>query len=83
MYLDRASEVIGDRTDSEKAHDDAVVEALNQGRLIEEALSMAGQKYPEDAIAWDSSNIDELAAHYDYLKEHARILRMLGRKGKR
>jgi len=33
-YLNRAAEVIGDRTSSEIAHDDAVVEALNQGRTI-------------------------------------------------
>jgi hypothetical protein len=38
-YLDRAAEIIGDRTSGEMEHDDAVVEALNQGRTIKEALA--------------------------------------------
>jgi hypothetical protein len=79
-YLDRASELIGDRTVGETAYDDAVVEALNQGRPIEEALSMAGQKYPNEAISWDNNNLGDLAAHYDYLKEHARIMGMLRKR---
>ncbi len=40
-YLDRASEIIGERTKSEIFHDDTVVEALIQGRTIKEALSIA------------------------------------------
>ena len=79
-YLDRASELIGDRTASEAAYDDAVVEALNQGRPIGEALSIAGRKYPGEAISWDNSTIGDIAAHYDYLKEHARIMKMLGKR---
>ena len=81
-YLDRASELIGDRTAGETAYDDAVVEALNLGRPIEEALSMAGRKHPAEAISWDNSNIGDLAAHYDYLKEHARIMGMLRKRRK-
>jgi len=59
-YLDRAYELIGDRTATETAYDDAVVEALNQGRPIEEALSTAARKYPDEAISWDNSNIGDL-----------------------
>jgi hypothetical protein len=43
---------------------------------------MAGRKYPGEAISWDKSNIGDLAAHYDYLKEHARIMGMLGKRRK-
>ncbi len=82
-YLDRAAEIIGDRTSSEIAHDDAVVEALNQGRTIEEALSIAGEKHPGEAIKWDNGNIGDIAAHYEYLKEHTRIMRMLQKQRKR
>ncbi len=82
-YLDRAAEIIGDRTSSEIAHDDAVVEALNQGRTIKEALAIAGEKYPDEAIKWDNGNIGDIAAHYDYLKAHTRITRMLQRQRKR
>jgi hypothetical protein len=76
-YLDRAAEIIGDRTSSEIAHDDAVVEALNQGRTIKEALAIAGEKHPVEAIKWDNGNIADITAHYEYLKEHTRIMRML------
>ncbi len=81
-YLDRAAEIIGDRTFSEIAHDDAVVEALNQGRTIQEALAIAGEKHPGEAIKWDNGNIGDIAAHYEYLKEHTRIMRMLQKQRK-
>jgi hypothetical protein len=82
-YLDRASELIGSRTSSETVYDDAVVEALNQGHTIKEALAIAGEKHPDEALQWDESNIAEIAAHYDYLKEHARITGMLRKRRKR
>jgi hypothetical protein len=82
-YLNRAAEVIGDRTSSEIAHDDAVVEALNQGRTIKEALTISGEKHPGEAIKWDNGNIGAIAAHYEYLKEHTRIMRMLQEQRKR
>ena len=81
-YLDRASEIIGERTKSEIFHDDAVVEALNQGRTIEEALSIAGKKHPSEAIKWDDGNIGDIAAHYDYLREHSNILKSLKKQNK-
>lgn len=74
-YLDRAAEIIGDRTPSEIAHDNAVVDALNQGRTINEALVIASEKYPDEAIQWDDGNIGDIAAHYEYLKEHSLIMR--------
>jgi len=46
---------------------------LNQGYTIKEALAIAGEKYPSEAIKWDNGNIGDIAAHYDYLKEHTRI----------
>jgi hypothetical protein len=82
-YLDRAAEIIGDRTSSEIAHDDVVVEALNQGHTIKEALSTAGEKHPGEAIKLDNDNIADIAAHYEYLKEHTRIMRMLQKQRKR
>ena len=82
-YLDRAAEIIGDRTPSEIADDDTVVEALNQGRTIKEALAIARDKHPGEAIKWDNGNIGDIAAHYEYLKEHTRIMRMLQKQRKR
>ena len=81
-YLDRAAEIIGDRTSSEIAHDDAVVEALNQGRTIKGALAIAAEKHPGEAIKWNNGNTGDIAAHYEYLKEHTRIMRMLQKQRK-
>jgi hypothetical protein len=82
-YLDRAAEIIGDRTSGAIAHDDAVVEALDQGHTIKEALAIAGEKHPDEAIKWDDGNIGDIAAHYEYLKEHSRITRMLQKQRKK
>lgn len=76
-YLDRAAEIIGDRTSGEIAHDDAVVEALNQGCTIKEALAIASGKHPAETIKWDEGNIGDIAAHYEYLKEHSRVMRKI------
>jgi len=76
-YLARASEIIGDRTSGEIAYDDAVVEALNQGRTIKEAIAIASGKHPDDALQWDEDNISDIAAHYEYLRQHMRIMRTI------
>ena len=77
-YLAQAEEIIGKRTSAEIAHDDAVVAGLEMGLPIEAALANAAQKHPAETLSWDDSNIGDIAAHYDYLKEHAQILRKLG-----
>jgi hypothetical protein len=73
-YLARAAEIIGERTPSETDHDNAVIEALNQGCSIRDALAVAAARYPAEAIKWDLSNINDIASHYDYLREHAVIM---------
>ena len=76
-YLAQAEQIIGKRTPTEIAHDDAVIAGLEMGLPIEAALSNAAQKHPSEALSWDASNIADIAAHFDYLKEHAQILRKL------
>jgi hypothetical protein len=76
-YLDNAAKIIGNRTPSEIAYDDAIVEALRQGHSMKESLAIAAAKFPGEAIAWDNDNIEEIKAHYDYLRNHADILRMI------
>ena len=76
-YLDNAAEIIGHRSPSEKAYDDAVVDALRQGKTIKESLAIAGRQFPDEAIQWSNDNIDDIAAHYDYLRNHSDILRMI------
>jgi len=74
-YLDRAREGMGERTPAEIEYDNVVVEALNQGHPIQEALAIAGAKYPGEALQWDLDTISDIAAHYDYLKQHMAILK--------
>ncbi len=80
QYLDRAKEIIGERTASEIAYDNAVVEALNSGLSLEAALSLAAQRHPGEAIQCDSGTISDIAAHYDYLKAHDQIMKKLQMK---
>ena len=83
MYMQRAEQIIGKRTSAEIAHDDEVVACLEMGLTIEAALANAAQKHPSEALSWDASTIGDIAAHYDYLKEHARILKLAqGKKRK-
>jgi hypothetical protein len=83
MYMRQAEQVIGHRTPDEIAHDDEVVAGLEMGLPIEAALTNASQKHPSEALSWDASSIADIAAHYDYLKEHAQIMRkMQGKKAR-
>ena len=75
MYMRQAEQVIGKRTPAEIAHDDDVVAGLEIGFPIEAALKNAAQKHPSEALSWDASCISDIAAHFDYLKEHARIMK--------
>jgi len=76
-YLDHATEIIGHRSPGEIAHDDAVVEALKQGHSIKESLAIARAKFPDEAIEWSDDNIDDISAHYDYLRNHSDVIRMI------
>ena len=82
-YLKRAEQIIGKRTLAEIAHDGDVVAGLEMGLPIEEALVRAAKRHPSEALSWDASNIGDVAAHYDYLKEHEQILRKLGGRQRR
>ena len=83
QYLDRAKEIIGERTASEIAHDNVIVSALNSGLSIEEALTRAGKSHPDEALQWDAGNINDIAAHYDYLKEHEKIMKLMKKNGRK
>ena len=76
-YLDHAAEIIGHRSPGEIAHDDAVVEALKHGHSIKESLAIARAKFPDEAIQWNDDNIDDISAHYEYLRNHSDIKRMI------
>jgi hypothetical protein len=82
-YLRRSQDIIGDRTQAEENYDNEVLNWLRKGAGIREAISKANQKYPEEALKIDNTNIDDVAAHYDYLKEHVEIMQKINRLKKK
>ena len=79
-YLERAREIIGDRTPAEIAYDDAVVAHLSTEMDIKRAIAAANQKYPEEALKPNADHWADLAARYQYIAEHKAILMRLGIK---
>jgi len=49
-YLDRAREIIGDRSQAEIDYDNAVVAHLSSGMDIKNAIAAANRKYPDEAL---------------------------------
>ncbi len=77
QYLDRANEIIGERTKEEERYDKEVLRWLRRGKGIKKAINKANQKYPEEAMEVTTDNINDVAAHYDYLLEHENIIRKI------
>lgn len=73
-YLRRSQDIIGNRTQAEEKYDDEVINWLKKGAGTKKAISKANKKYPDEALKIDSGNINDVAAHYDYLKEHMEII---------
>ena len=79
-YLERAREIVGDRSQAEIEYDNAVVAHLSSGKDIKRAIRAANQEHPEEALQPGADHWQELAARYDYLLEHQAILKKLGIK---
>jgi hypothetical protein len=78
QYLEKANEIIGDRSKEEEKYDNEVVKWLRKQGKIRKALNKANQKYPDQALKYDDSNIDDLTSHYEYLMQHMEIVKKLG-----
>jgi hypothetical protein len=76
QYMRRAKEIIGDRTPAEEAYDDEVLRGLRAGADIRLAITSANAMYPAEALTVDDTNAGDVAAHYEYLMEHEKILMM-------
>ena len=63
-------EILNERTESEVAYDNVILDELRKGSTIREALDIATKKYPKEALRYDDDNIDDLHAHYEYLRNH-------------
>jgi hypothetical protein len=79
-YLQRAREIIGDRSPSEIAYDDSIVAHLGRGMDIKRAIRAANREYPEEALQPGPEHWPDLAARYDYILQHKAILKTLGMK---
>ncbi len=55
-------------------YDKEVLKWLRKGKNIKKAIAKANEKYPKEALNVDDTNIDDVAAHYDYLMEHEKIM---------
>ena len=79
-YLQRAREIIGDRSPAEIAYDNSVVAQLSKGMDIKRAIRAANQEHPDEALKPGPDYWPDLAARYDHLLEHKAILKTLGMK---
>jgi hypothetical protein len=77
QYLNRANEIIGDRTEDEVRYDKEVLRWLRKGKNIKKAIAKANEKYPKEALAIDDENIHDVASHYEYLLEHENIIQKI------
>ena len=76
-YLQRAKEIIGDRSQAEIVYDDEVLRGLRSGKDVAAAIIQANEKYPDEALQVDDSTIGDVASHYEFLLEHEDILKKM------
>jgi len=77
-YLQRAREIIGDRSQSEIDYDNSVIAHLSAGMDIKRAIRAVNQEYPEEALKPGADQWSDLAARYNYIREHKTILKRFG-----
>jgi len=83
QYLRRSQEIIGDRTESEEQYDNEVIKWLKKGLTIRKAINKANERYPGEALQLDETNVEDVAAHYEYLVQHMEILQKMSRADQR
>lgn len=82
-YLRRSEEIIGNRTQAEELYDNEVIKWLKKGLNINRAIRKANKKYPDEALKVNETNVDDVAAHYEYLMQHLAIMqRISSQRGK-
>jgi len=77
QYLRRSQEIIGDRTQAEERYDNEIIGWLKKGFSMRKAISKANEKYPEEGLEVDETNIDDVAAYYEYLAQHLEIMQKI------
>jgi hypothetical protein len=79
QYLERASEIIGERTPDEERYDREVLRWLEKGKPIKKAIAKANEKFPKEALQVEDTLLGDIQARYEYLLQHERIIRRLQR----
>jgi hypothetical protein len=77
QYIDRAQEIVGERTPDEEKYDREVIRWLRRGKNINKAIAKANQKYPKKALQVNDDNLADVEAHYEYLADHEAIMEKL------
>lgn len=77
-YLKRAREIIGAQTVAQIEYDNAVIVGLARGMDIQRAIAAANQEHPDEALNPQPNQWADLAARYDYLRQHDEILKRSG-----
>jgi hypothetical protein len=80
MYLERAREVIGERTPEEVRYDNKIAAGLNAGKDIRSAVAEANRQFPDEALQPLPDQWEDVAARYDYIRQHNELLLKLGIK---
>ena len=78
QYLRRSQDLIGERAPDQERYDNEVIKWLMKYGKIRKAINKANKKYPNEALKYDDSNINELASHYEYLAQHMEIVERIG-----
>ena len=77
-HLTERREIIGDRFQAEIDYDNSVVAHLSAWMDIKRAIRAVNQEYPEEALKPGADQWSDLAARYNYIREHKTILKRLG-----
>ena len=77
QYLDRAEEIIGERSQEQRRYDREVIRWLRKGKPIAKAITKANDKYPLQAMEVGNESLADVKAHYEYLAEHESIAERL------
>ena len=56
QYLQRAADIIGERTADEERYDRGVLRWLERGKPIKKALAKANEKYPKEALCVEDTD---------------------------
>jgi len=78
QYFQRSQDIIGDRTPEEERYDNEVIKWLKKYGKIRKAINKANKKYPNEALKYDETNINDVASHYEYLLQHMEIVQKIG-----